>query len=87
MIKITGELVQKLEFKQISDKFSFQEFVIKTESQYPKKVCLQAASIDIDILQNIPLGSKVECTYNPESRESNGRWYTTLKCIYIAKID
>ena len=33
--------------------------------------------------KNIPMGSMVQVTFSPESREFNERWYTDLRCSRI----
>lgn len=54
-----------------------REFVIETEGQYPKKVCL---SLWGDKVNNTPsIGDALTCSINAESREYNGRWYTELR--------
>jgi hypothetical protein len=56
-----------------------REFVITTEGQYPKQVCLAVWGDSVD---KFPLteGNNVECEFDAESREYNGRWFTELKC-------
>ena len=33
--------------------------------------------------KNLPMGSMVQVTFTPESREFNERWYTDLRCSRI----
>jgi len=58
-----------------------QEFIIETSGQYPKKVCVTAWGRLVDVVTNI--GSTVEVSFNLESREYNGRWYTEVKAFEI----
>lgn len=53
-------------------------FVIETEGQYPKKVCVDVWG---DKFDNMPvqLGSMVTASIDVESREYNGNWYTDVK--------
>ena len=55
-----------------------KEFVIETEAQFPKKVCFSICGEKID---QSPLkeGEKVTVSFDLESREFNGRWYTEAK--------
>ena len=55
-----------------------QEFVIETEGQYPKKICLSmwGDRIDENLIQE---GNEVTASIDIESREYNGRWYTDVK--------
>lgn len=60
--------------------------IIKTDGQYPKEVCLQKFLKDTEIgfYKNLKVGSEIDVYFNPESREYNGKWYTSLN---IWKID
>ena len=61
-----------------------QEFVIETMDQFPKKVCLEAWNDKAQMVKSLTPGTEVIVAFNPESREYNGRWYTSLK---VWKID
>ena len=54
-----------------------REFVIETEGQYPKKVCLALWGDKVD--QSPAVGDQLTCAINAESREYNNRWYTELR--------
>jgi hypothetical protein len=55
-----------------------QDFIIETQGQYPKKVCISlwGDKIDNSVLQP---GAEIKASINIESREFNGRWYTDVK--------
>ena len=55
-----------------------QDYVIEQEGQYAKKVCFNVFGEKIDEYK-IQLNSQVEVEFDIESREYNGRWYTTIK--------
>lgn len=59
-------------------KWSRQEIIVETQANFPKKVCLTLWGDKID-KSNIAVGRLLEFSIDPESRENNGRWYTTLK--------
>lgn len=56
-----------------------QDFVIETIEQYPKKVCFEAWNDKASILKSLSPGTQVTVAFNPESREFNGKWYTSLR--------
>lgn len=56
-----------------------QEFVITTTTQYPKTICFEAWGEQVDAATHLNEGEEIEVFYNPESREYNGKYYTTLK--------
>ncbi len=61
-----------------------QEFVIETRDQYPKKICFTAWGDKIDQFQ-LTLGEDVTVSFDVESRENNGRWYTEIKAWNLKK--
>ena len=61
-----------------------QDFVIETQDQFPKKVCFSAWSDKAVLVKALSIGQNVKVSFNPESREFNGKWYTDLR---IWKLD
>jgi hypothetical protein len=57
-------------------------FIIETlDDNYPKKIALEVWG---DIVDKIPsVGNIAICQVDPESREYNSRWYTSLKAWKI----
>lgn len=59
-----------------------QSFIIKTKDEYPKDIHLimfgDVSEYKPD-MNNIPIGSSVTVSFDPESREFQGRWYTDLR--------
>jgi hypothetical protein len=61
-----------------------QEFIIETQSQYPKKVCLSIWGDKIDQFK-LTTGEMVTVSVELESREYNNRWYTEARAWKISK--
>lgn len=61
-----------------------QEFIVETQSQYPKKVCLSIWGDKIDQF-GVAIGDQVNVSVDLESREYNGRWYTEARAWKIEK--
>ena len=61
-----------------------QEFIVETQSQYPKKVCLSIWGDKIDQF-GISVGDQVNVAVDLESREYNGRWYTEARAWKVEK--
>jgi hypothetical protein len=61
-----------------------QEAVIEIPGQYPKRVCI---SIWKDNIEKFALrqGELVTVSFDLESREYNGRWYTEVKAYAVRK--
>lgn len=60
-----------------------QDFVIETQEQYPRKVCFSAWGDKAAIAKSLKSGDMVNISFNAESREFNGKWYTDLKAWKI----
>ena len=59
-----------------------QEFIIETEGQIPKKVCLSLWGEKINQF-NLRENETVTVSFDLESREFNGRWYTDARAWKI----
>ena len=55
-----------------------QDIIVETDGQYPKKVCISlwGEKYDRNLLK---IGSKLTISFDIESREFNGKWYTDVK--------
>ena len=59
------------------------QFVIETQSQYPKTVMMTLWGDKIN-QYNLSIGMMVTCSVEIESREFNGKWYTDVKAWKIS---
>lgn len=87
-MEITGKLLQLLPPQTGQGKngtWKKQEFIIETGDTYPKKVCLAIWGDKIDI-GKVGIGSPVTVSFDAESREYNGRWYTDLKAYALKAV-
>lgn len=86
-LEITGRVIQKLNKTEGVSKagkpWSKQEFVIETQEQYPRKVCMSVMNEKVNELENINVGDTVKASLNIESREYQGRWYTDVRAWRI----
>ncbi|MDP4185464.1 MAG: DUF3127 domain-containing protein [Bacteroidota bacterium] len=62
-----------------------QEFVVETEEQFPKKVCLSLFNDKISQLEGLTPNDQVEVYFSVESREFNGKWYHNINAWKIEK--
>ena len=80
-MEITGRIIQLLPLQTGQGKngvWKKQDFVIETEGQYPKKVCISAWGDKVS--ENmLVVGKEVTVSFDIESREFNGRWYTDVR--------
>lgn len=90
-LELTGTLISKLPVQTGSSargEWKKQEFVIETQDNYPKKVCLNVWGDDkVAELASINEGEILKIYFNAESREFSQRWYTDLRAWKIEKAD
>lgn len=60
-----------------------RNFVIETAGQYPKKVCMQLFGDKVNECPNV--GEEVKVSFDAESREWNGRWFTQLNAWKVER--
>ncbi|MBP6610108.1 MAG: DUF3127 domain-containing protein [Paludibacter sp.] len=61
-----------------------QDYVLETADQYPKKVCFNLFNDKIDQFP-LAIDETVNVSFDVESREYNGRWYTTIRAWKVDK--
>jgi len=60
------------------EKWKRQEFVIKTEGQYPTEICFSVWNDKTEMLNRCQVNDKLIVKFNPSSRQHQERWYTEL---------
>ena len=78
---ISGKIIQFLPAQTGQGKngpWKKQEFILETGDTYPKKICIAVWGDKIDMGSFKP-GDTVDVSFDVESREYNGRWYTDVK--------
>lgn len=80
-MEISGKIVQLLALQSGAGKngvWKKQEFILETSGEYAKKICF---SLWGDKIDQSPLsqGNSVKVSFDIESREYNGKWYTDAK--------
>ena len=56
-----------------------QDFVVETQESFPKKICVTCWGDKIDTLNRFNIGDMIKVSFDVESREYNGKWFTNLK--------
>src|SRR6185295_10130134 len=84
-MQLTAKLVQLLPLQTGTGKngqWKKQDIIVETEGQYPKKICVSiwGDKINESLLK---VGSQLNISFDVESREYNGRWYTDVKAWKI----
>ena len=87
-MQIQAKLVQILPLQTGEGKngpWKKQDIIVETEGQYPKKICISiwGDKADEKILQ---IGNTLDISFDVESREFNGRWYTDVKAWKVESV-
>ena len=86
-IQITGEVIEVLEEQSGTGKngpWRKQEFILETEGQYPKKICVTQWGDRIDEF-DVQEGERITAHVDLQSREYEGRWYTDVKAWKVER--
>jgi hypothetical protein len=85
-LDITGKIIQIMPaesgISKAGNNWTKQDFVIETQEMYPKKVAISTMN-DKANLSRFSVGNLVTVHVNLESREYNGRWYTSVSAWKI----
>ena len=87
-LQVKGKLIQKLPIESgegRNGRWEKQQFVIETDEQFPKKICIMLWGDKVSMLEKVTEGDVLTVSINIESREYNSRWYTDIKAWRIEK--
>ncbi len=81
---IVGKIIQVLPLQKGISKTSgkewqVQSYVLETQEQYPRKVCFELFGEDRIKANPCSLDDIVTVSFDIESREFNGRWFTSIR--------
>ncbi len=83
-LSITGKVVQILPLQQgtsqrTGNQWQLKTFIIETQEQYPKKIAIEMFGEDKIKANPCEVDDIVTANIDVESREFNGRWYTSIR--------
>ncbi len=80
-MEITGKISQILPPETGQGKngqWKKQFFILETMEQYPKKLCFEVWGDKVKV-DSLTVGQTVKVDFDVESREWQGRWFTSIK--------
>lgn len=86
-LEITAKLIKSLPEQKGSGKngpWVKQDFIVETEDQYPKKICMSAWGDLVGQFNAFVPGTRLKINFRVESREYNDRWYTDVRPWRVA---
>ena len=73
--------------KNTGKEWNLKTFVIETQEQYPRKVAIEIFGTDRINNNPVELDQIVTASVDIESREVNGRWFTSVRAWKVAQGD
>lgn len=91
-MEITGKIIQVLPeqggvSKTSGKEWKLQAYVLETQEQYPKKVHFEIFGDDRIKSSQCNIDDMVTVSFDIESREFNGRWYTSIRAWRVVDAD
>jgi|GEM_PF-79864 len=87
IMELSGKIIQVLEVvsgQGQNGTWKRQDFILEVPGQYPKKICITIFGDKVEQF-NVKQGDDVRVEADIESREYNGRWYTSVKAWKVEK--
>ncbi len=87
-MEIQGKIIAVLPMVKGEGKngeWRLQEYVLETMEQYPRKVCFGLFGDRIDRYP-VAIDDVVAVSFDIESREWNGRWFTSIRAWKVDKV-
>ena len=80
-MEVIGKIIHVLPqsgTSQAGNQWKKQEYVLETEDAYPKKICFDFFGDRVDQFP-LKINDRIKLSFDIESREYNGRWYTNIR--------
>lgn len=85
--KLTRILSVETGVSRAGNAWKKQEFVMETEEQYPKTVCMTLFNDKVSLLSDMEPGESIEVSFDVESREFNNKFYHNLNAWKLSRIN
>ncbi|MCH5215684.1 MAG: DUF3127 domain-containing protein [Muribaculaceae bacterium] len=89
-MEVTGKIIHKLELQSGTSKagnaWRKQEYVLETQESYPKKVHFDFFGDRIDQYP-LNVGDTIKLSFDIESREYQGKWFTSIRGWKSEKVE
>lgn len=90
-MEVTGKIIAVLPEQggtsKSGNEWKKQEYVLETQEQYPKKVCFQIFGADRIAQAAIQAGEMLTVSFDIDSREYQGRWFTNINAWKVERVD
>jgi len=90
-MEVVGKIIQVLPIQEgvgrNGNPWKVQPYVLETLDQYPRKVHFEVFGEDRIRMNPCAIDQLVTVSFDIESREFNGRWYTSIRAFRIVQGD
>ena len=88
-MEVTGRIIQVLPevggISKAGNEWKKQEYVLETHDQYPRKICFQIFGADRIAQAAIQPGEELTVSFDIDSREYQGRWFTSINAWKVER--
>lgn len=88
-MELSGIIIEKMPIQTGTSKtgndWTLQPYVMQTIAEYPKKVAFEVFGTERIERNEVNVGDNVTISFDIESREFNGRWYTSVRAWKVEK--
>ena len=88
-MEITGKIIavhpEQGGISKAGNEWKKQEYVLETHDQYPKKICFQIFGADRIAQAAIQPGEELTVSFDIDSREWQGRWFTSINAWKVER--
>ena len=89
-MEVKGRIIQKLDpqsgTSKAGNQWKKQEYILETLDNFPRKICFDFFGERADQYP-LNVGDMVNLSFDIESREYQGRWYTSIRGWKAEKVD
>ncbi len=87
--KLTKVIAKEIGTSKAGKDWSKQSIVVEQNGTYPKSVCVELSGKALEYFEKNPIkvGGSLECEVNVESREYNGRYYTSVNAWKVSNLN
>lgn len=88
-MELQGKIIEKLPLQSGISKngseWALQPYVLETLDNYPKKIYFEVFGLQKVQEQDADVDDIVQISFDIDSREYNGRWFTSLRAWRVVK--
>ncbi len=90
-MELAGRVIAVLEprsgvAKSSGNPWMIQEYVIETHEQFPHRMCFSLFGEDKISQANIQVGEEINVSFDINSREYQGRWFTDIRAWKVDRV-